>query len=234
MSQSRRHRSRHHEQPGRVHGGRRAGRDPRQEWRRAWCRRSSRFAERDQCCRPQSRAGCLTNARAHCLLGEAADGPRASTMCSDEAEAVSLSPRRGRSESVSFASDWRSRVHSAGDLGVHPSASSSGTPKSSSPSRRVDPKSNAPSSPCRRTSTTRSAGHQGRRAHRRARGAAPGERADRGGAGLRARQAQQGVVAVYDFGGGTFDISILAVKTASSRCSPPTATRISAATTSIC
>ena len=40
-----------------------------------------------------------------------------------------------------------------------------------------------------------------------------------------------GVIAVYDLGGGTFDISILRSRTASSRCWRPTATRTSAATT---
>ena len=52
-------------------------------------------------------------------------------------------------------------------------------------------------------------GDQGRRAHRRARRAAPGERADSGRAGLRPGQEARRAIAVYDFGGGTFDISIL-------------------------
>jgi len=43
---------------------------------------------------------------------------------------------------------------------------------------------------------------------------------------------KNGIVAVYDLGGGTFDISISSCTTASSRSSPPTATRTSAATTS--
>jgi molecular chaperone DnaK len=38
-------------------------------------------------------------------------------------------------------------------------------------------------------------------------------------------------IAVYDLGGGTFDISCSKSATASSRCSPPTATPTSAATT---
>ena len=54
-------------------------------------------------------------------------------------------------------------------------------------------------------------GHQGRRPHRRPRGAAHHQRAHRGGARLRHRQAKSAVekIAVYDLGGGTFDISIL-------------------------
>jgi molecular chaperone HscA len=44
--------------------------------------------------------------------------------------------------------------------------------------------------------------------------------------------ASEGVYAVFDLGGGTFDISILRSRAASSRCWRPTATRRSAATTS--
>ena len=45
--------------------------------------------------------------------------------------------------------------------------------------------------------------------------------------------AAEGIFAVYDLGGGTFDISILKLtQAACSRCSRPTATRRSAATTS--
>jgi hypothetical protein len=44
--------------------------------------------------------------------------------------------------------------------------------------------------------------------------------------------ASEGVYAVYDLGGGTFDISILRSRAACSRCSRPTAIRRSAATTS--
>ena len=53
------------------------------------------------------------------------------------------------------------------------------------------------------------AGDQGRGAARRARRAAPAQRADRGGARLRPRQRPKGIYAVYDLGGGTFDISML-------------------------
>ena len=42
-----------------------------------------------------------------------------------------------------------------------------------------------------------------------------------------------GTIAVYDLGGGTFDVSILKIESGSSACSPPMATRRSAATTSI-
>ena len=45
--------------------------------------------------------------------------------------------------------------------------------------------------------------------HRGPRSSAAGERADCRVARLRTRQAQNGIIAVYDFGGGTFDISIL-------------------------
>ena len=55
-------------------------------------------------------------------------------------------------------------------------------------------------------------GDQGRRQDRRPRGAAHHQRADRGGARLRPRQeAGSGTIAVYDLGGGTFDISILEI-----------------------
>ena len=54
------------------------------------------------------------------------------------------------------------------------------------------------------------AGHQGRRRARRPRRAAPDQRADRGGDRLRPRQRRaKGLYAVYDLGGGTFDISLL-------------------------
>jgi molecular chaperone HscA len=59
------------------------------------------------------------------------------------------------------------------------------------------------------------------------------ERADRGGGRLRPRQRGEGTYAVYDLGGGTFDISILRSRAACSRCSRPTAIPRSAATTSI-
>ena len=55
-------------------------------------------------------------------------------------------------------------------------------------------------------------GHQGRRPHRRPRRAAHHQRAHRRGARLRPRQAEgRREVAVYDLGGGTFDISILEI-----------------------
>jgi molecular chaperone DnaK len=74
------------------------------------------------------------------------------------------------------------------------------------------------SSRCRRTSTTPSARPPRTRADRRPRGAAHHQRADGGGAGVRAGQEEgREVIAVYDLGGGTFDISILAWATASSR-----------------
>jgi hypothetical protein len=50
--------------------------------------------------------------------------------------------------------------------------------------------------------------------------------------GLDKRHA--GLIAVYDFGGGTFDISILRVQDGVFRCWRPAATRTSAATTSTC
>jgi molecular chaperone DnaK len=43
------------------------------------------------------------------------------------------------------------------------------------------------------------------------RGAAHHQRADRGGARLRPRQEAAGTIAVYDLGGGTFDVSILEI-----------------------
>ena len=53
-------------------------------------------------------------------------------------------------------------------------------------------------------------GDQGRRAARRPERAAPAQRADRGGDRLRPGQrVAKGIYAVYDLGGGTFDISIL-------------------------
>jgi molecular chaperone DnaK len=45
-------------------------------------------------------------------------------------------------------------------------------------------------------------------------------------------RAKEGTIAVYDLGGGTFDISILKLRDGISKCSPPTATRTWAATTS--
>jgi molecular chaperone DnaK len=54
-------------------------------------------------------------------------------------------------------------------------------------------------------------GDQRRRQDRRPRSAAHHQRADRGGARLRSRQEEDGTIAVYDLGGGTFDISILEI-----------------------
>ncbi len=54
-------------------------------------------------------------------------------------------------------------------------------------------------------------GDQGRRQDRRPRSAAHHQRADRGRARLRARQEKTGTIAVYDLGGGTFDVSILEI-----------------------
>ena len=55
-------------------------------------------------------------------------------------------------------------------------------------------------------------GHQGRRQDRRPRSAAHHQRADGGSARLRPRQEEQsGTIAVYDLGGGTFDISVLEI-----------------------
>ncbi len=54
-------------------------------------------------------------------------------------------------------------------------------------------------------------GDEGCRQDRRPRSAAHHQRADRGGARLWARQEGPGTIAVYDLGGGTFDISILEI-----------------------
>ena len=54
-------------------------------------------------------------------------------------------------------------------------------------------------------------GHQGCRPHRRPGSAAHHQRADRGGARLRHGQEAAGTIAVYDLGGGTFDISVLEI-----------------------
>ena len=53
------------------------------------------------------------------------------------------------------------------------------------------------------------AGHKRCRTHRRPERPAPGQRTDSRIARLRSRQEENGIVAVYDLGGGTFDISIL-------------------------
>ena len=54
-------------------------------------------------------------------------------------------------------------------------------------------------------------GHQGRRQDRRPRRAAHHQRADRGGAAYGLDKKKSGTIAVYDLGGGTFDISILEI-----------------------
>ena len=54
-------------------------------------------------------------------------------------------------------------------------------------------------------------GHQGRRQDRRPRSAAHHQRADSCCAGLRSGQEEDEKIAVYDLGGGTFDISILEI-----------------------
>jgi molecular chaperone DnaK len=67
-----------------------------------------------------------------------------------------------------------------------------------------------PSSPCRPTSTTTSAAPPRTPHHRRPRGGAPGQRAHRGGAGLRHRQGRPDLkIAVIDLGGGTLDVTIM-------------------------
>jgi molecular chaperone DnaK len=54
-------------------------------------------------------------------------------------------------------------------------------------------------------------GHQGRRQDRRSRSAAHHQRADGRRARLRSRQGENKTIAVYDLGGGTFDISMLEI-----------------------
>ena len=71
-----------------------------------------------------------------------------------------------------------------------------------------------------------------RRRARRARGAAPAQQTDGRGHGLRPRQCEEGLYAVYDLGRGTFDFSLLRLTRGVFQVWRPAATPRWAATTS--
>ncbi len=77
-----------------------------------------------------------------------------------------------------------------------------------------------------------SAGHQGCRAHRRAGGVAHHQRAYGLGPAYGLDKKKDEELAVYDLGGGTFDISVLDIGDGVFEVKPPTAIPSSAATIS--
>ncbi len=159
----------------------------------------------------------LTDAAAHRVLGEALHGQGPRRRAGRGADAAVPVPGAigGRAERRRRADrPRRSRVHAAGNLRVHPA-------RAEAPRRGVlrrsrassTPKSIAPSSPCPRTSTTRSARRRAMPA------ASPASKCCASSTSRPRRRsptastsATPGIIAVYDFGGGTFDISILRVE----------------------
>ena len=100
----------------------------------------------------------------------------------------------------------RQAVFALADLGLHP-AEDEGDRRSLSRPDRDPGRHHGPGLFQRRPAS----GHQGRRQDRRPRSAAHHQRADRRRAGLWPRQARSGTIAVYDLGGGTFDVSVLEI-----------------------
>ena len=144
--------------------------------------------------------------RAHRLLGQAPHGPR---LRGREGRAAALPLRVAPSQEVVRHPDRRPRGHAARGLGPHPARAQGRARRRTSASPVEQAVITVPAyfNDAQRQAT-KDAGP-----HRRARRAAHRQRADGGLARLRAPAAGTGgVIAVYDLGGGTFDVSILRVK----------------------
>ena len=161
----------------------------------------------------------------HHRVGQAAHGPWPGRSRGRAALSVSLRRRAGH------GADRDARRHQDAGRDLR------GNPEGAARSRRAESRrrdSWARSSRCRRISTTRSARRP------RTRRASPGLNVLRllneptaAAIAYGLDNGSEGTYAVYDLGGGTFDLSILRCRAACSRCSRPPATPRSAATISI-
>ena len=143
--------------------------------------------------------------REHRLLGQALHGPPLGRGGGGvEARSLQGRPRRQRR---GRHRDARQEADAARDLGARCSASSRRRPRTTSARR-----SPRPSSPSRRTSTTPSARRPRTPAASRAStSSASSTSRRRPRSPTASTRARTSLIAVYDFGGGTFDISILEV-----------------------
>ena len=171
--------------------------------------------------RPRSAAPAADRRAAHRLFGEALHGQGASTTCSDEARACSRSASAAKRAASCASALGDARVHAAGDFRVRPA-------RAEAPRRGVLRRAG------RVRQRSRSRGDHGagvlqrraahrdarRRPHRRPRGAAHHQRADRGVAGLRPRQAAHAASSPSTTSAAARSTSrSSASRTASSRCS---------------